>query len=115
MNILAVFCNDWNSEYNSGTGVCECKTGYTSNKWGCHRTWTNMADPISQWKIEVQNRVNAVFGDVTWPKFTANRKTRIYKRLGMLADLVDKKYQSKKCGIPSRAGNVNFQKGTSLS
>ena len=50
-------CTDWFAEYNSASGVCECKSGFTSTEKGC-TSWNNVEnDAGDRLMVEIQARL----------------------------------------------------------
>lgn len=58
-----------NMEFNSTTGVCDCKDNYHPTIYGCSQNpWTDTAQPMSAWQTAVEAKIDAVAAANTWQK-----------------------------------------------
>ena len=73
-NNATVSCTDWNAEYNSDVGYCNCISGYTDSPEGCV-PWTEL-HASSAILAELERRMDLIYDSgVLDDTFSAQNKT----------------------------------------
>lgn len=75
-NNATVICTDWNAEYDSVAGHCNCKSGFTDSPEGCV-TWTETA-ANSAMIAELERRMDLIYDSgVLADTFSEQNKTGV--------------------------------------
>ncbi|CBY34348.1 unnamed protein product [Oikopleura dioica] len=73
-NNAAVICTDWNAEYDSGAGYCNCKSDFTDSNKGCV-PWT-LAEANTAMISELERRIDHIYDSgVLGDTFSEQNKT----------------------------------------
>lgn len=89
-NNATVICTDWNAEYDSVAGHCNCKSGFTDSPEGCV-TWTETA-ANSAMIAELERRMDLIYDSgVLADTFSEQNKTGVDAFLEKTEDRMAKK------------------------